>query len=156
MLAKAYDPRHFWLTSFIVANVLIDIEVLYYLSRNDAPIHRYLHTYVGGITMGVIAGLLMFGVVQISRRVLPVDSRWVKALAQTSTGMQLRQSLFAGLIGGVSHILLDSLMHNDMNPFWPFVEGNALAGILSVATLHIGLAICGFFGLVFWFLLRES
>lgn len=68
----------------------------------------------------------------------------------------LAQSLVAGVIGGASHILLDSFMHHDMNPFWPIVDGNALAGTLTVATLHIGLAVTAFFGLVLWLLLQES
>lgn len=156
MLAKAFGARSFWLTSYIAANVLIDLEVLYYLSRNEPPFHRYLHTYAGGITAGLVAGLLMFGVVQIIRRMLPADSRWGERLAQTPRRQLLRQSLAAGLIGGVSHILLDSLMHAEMNPFWPLADGNGLAGMISVPALHITLAAMGFFGLIFWLLLRES
>lgn len=156
MLVKAFSPRQFWLSSYIAANILIDIEVLYYLSRNDPPIHRYLHTYVGGIAMGLVAGLLMFGVIQILCRVLPAHSRWVERVIQTPKRRLLWQSLVAGLIGGVTHILLDSFMHAEMNPFWPFVDGNTLTGMISMGALHIGLAAIGFFGLIFWLLLRES
>lgn len=42
----------------MAANVLIDVEVLYYLSRNEQPLHRYLHTYLGGSAAGLLAGLL--------------------------------------------------------------------------------------------------
>ncbi|QDV51857.1 hypothetical protein Enr17x_39160 [Gimesia fumaroli] len=139
----------------MAANVLIDLEVLYYLSRNEPPLHRYLHTYVGGLAMGVLAGLVMFGTVQMIRRLLPADSRWRERLAETPRRLLLSQSLLAGVIGGVSHILLDSLMHEEMNPFWPLAEGNALVGIISVPALHITLAAIGFFGLIFWLLLRE-
>nr|WP_299461374.1 DUF4184 family protein [uncultured Gimesia sp.] len=156
MLAKAFGSSYFWLTSYVAANVLIDLEVLYYLSRNEPPYHRYLHTYVGGIAMGVVAGLLMFGVVQMVRRVLPASSSWGERLAKTPRRRLLWQSLVAGLIGGVSHILLDSLMHEEMNPFWPLAEGNTLVGLISVPALHIALAAIGFFGLIFWLLLRES
>ncbi|WP_145178914.1 DUF4184 family protein [Gimesia aquarii] len=156
LLAKAFSPRYFWLTSFVLANVLIDLEVLYYLSKNDPPIHRYLHTYLGGIFMGVFAGLLMFGVIQIACRVLPAHSRWRARVIQAPKLQLLWQSLIAGLIGGVTHIFLDSLMHEEMNPFWPIADGNGLAGMLSVGTLHIGLAAAGLFSLIFWLLLRES
>ncbi|MBC8356693.1 MAG: DUF4184 family protein [Planctomycetes bacterium] len=156
LLVKASSPRHFWLTSFALANVLIDIEVLYYLRRNDPPIHRYLHTYAGGIAMGLLAGLLMFGVVQLACRLLPARSRWIECVTSTPRPRLLSQSLVAGVIGGVSHVLLDSFMHHDMNPLWPIVDGNPLAGTIGVATLHIGLVLAGFFGLVLWLLLRES
>lgn len=105
--------------------------------------------------MGVLAGLVMFGTVQMIRRLLPADSRWRERLAETPRRLLLSQSLLAGVIGGVSHILLDSLMHEEMNPFWPLAEGNALVGIISVPALHITLAAIGFFGLIFWLLLRE-
>lgn len=139
----------------MAANVLIDLEVLYYLSRNEPPFHRYLHTYIGGLAMGLLAGLVMFGIVQVIRRVLPADSRWGERLAQTPKMKLLWQSLLAGIIGGVSHILLDSLMHEEMNPFWPLAQGNGLAGMISIPALHITLAAIGFFGLIFWLLLRE-
>lgn len=106
--------------------------------------------------MGVFAGLLMFSVIQITRRILPAHSRWRTKLAQTPKLQLLWQSLIAGFIGGVTHVFLDSLMHEEMNPFWPIADGNVLAGTISVAKLHIGLAVMGFFGLIFWILLRES
>lgn len=140
----------------MTANVLIDIEVLYYLRRHEPPIHRYLHTYVGGIAMGLLAGLLIFGIVQVSRRIGPARWLWVRRLELTPRCRLLSQSLVAGTIGGVSHILLDSFMHHDMNPLWPVIEGNALAGAIGVPILHIGLALTGVFGLVLWLLLRES
>lgn len=101
-------------------------------------------------------GLLMFGIVQTTCYVLPAHFHWFKGLHSVSRIKLLRQSLFAGVTGGVLRILLDSFMHEEMNPFWPFVDGNVLAGTISVAMLHIGLAVSGFFGLIFWLLLRES
>jgi len=106
--------------------------------------------------MGVLAGLLMFAVVQITIRVLPTGWRWVQQMALTTTRRQLCESLIAGVTGGVTHIVLDSLMHGDMHPFWPFVDGNALAGVIGVGTLHIGLGLTGFFGIVLWLLSREA
>lgn len=106
--------------------------------------------------MGLLAGLLMFGVVQALTRVLPAHSRWGERIRQTPNRRLLWQSLIAGLIGGVTHILLDSLMHAEMHPFWPLMDGNALAGLISMRALHIGLAAVGFFGLIFWLFLRES
>ena len=155
MLTKVFGPRSFWLTSFMAANVLIDVEVLYYLSRNEPPLHRYLHTYLGGSAAGLLAGLLMWGIILVIARLMPAGSRWKTRLNQTPKPRLLNQSLLAGLIGGISHVFLDSLMHDDMHPFWPFATGNTLAGVISVPTLHIGLGLLGLFSLVLWLLLRE-
>jgi membrane-bound metal-dependent hydrolase YbcI (DUF457 family) len=51
-----------------------------------------------------------------------------------------------GLIGTYSHILLDGIMHADMNPLWPFADGNPLLGLLDVGLLHVVCAICGVVG----------
>ncbi|MCA9006196.1 MAG: DUF4184 family protein [Planctomycetaceae bacterium] len=155
LLTKVFGPRAFWLTSFMAANVLIDLEVLYYLSRNETPLHRHLHSYLGGSAVGLVAGLIMWGVVLIIARLMPASSRWKTRLDQTPKTKLLTQSLLAGLIGGISHVFLDSLMHDDMHPFWPFVTGNTLAGIVSVSALHIGLGLLGLFSLLLWLLLRE-
>ncbi|WP_232105780.1 DUF4184 family protein [Gimesia panareensis] len=154
-MTKVFGPQSFWLTSFMAANVLIDMEVFYYMSRNELPLHRGLHTYLGGGAAGLLAGLLMWGVVLLLVRVMPVSSRWKQRLAQTSQTRLLRQSLFAGLIGGLSHVFLDSLMHDDMHPLWPFVTGNSLAGSISVTALHIGLGLLGLFAIFLWLMLRE-
>lgn len=139
----------------MAANVLIDVEVLYYLSRDELPLHRYLHTYIGGSLAGILAGLVMWGIVLAFVRLMPAASRWKTRLKQTPKTRLLFQSLLAGFIGGISHVFLDSLMHDDMHPFWPFVSGNALTGMISVSALHIGLGLLGLFSLILWLLLRE-
>jgi hypothetical protein len=115
-----------------------------------------LHTYAGGIAMGLLAGLLMFGAVQIAGRVVPKRWRWFDRLASGPKARLLSQSLVSGVVGGVSHILLDSFMHQEMNPLWPVVDGNVLTGTIGLAALHAGLALSAFFGLVLWLLLRNA
>ena len=104
--------------------------------------------------MGVVAALGMFLVIAVSSRLI-TNSRRLQELRTTPLSRMVLQSLVAGLLGGISHIVLDSCMHYEMHPFWPFARGNALAGTVSVGTLHIALAATGCFGLVLWLFLRE-
>jgi membrane-bound metal-dependent hydrolase YbcI (DUF457 family) len=90
----------------------------------------------------------------IARYVFP-NWRRLDHLRRVRRSQFMCDSVAGGLLGGVSHILLDSFMHHDMHPMWPFAEGNALAGISSTGTLHGALALAGFFGLILWLLLRE-
>ncbi len=167
---KAIEPRRFWLTSFMAANVLIDCEVLYYLSQGERPLHRYLHTYIGGLAIGTLSGVLIYFVVEnvirmfrLQRGVTPPetcqrsmsDEEGGSAAVTKRQRRRLIESIAAGMLGGVSHILLDSFMHRDMHPYWPFAEGNSLVGIVNLNGLHIGLAATGFFGLIFWILLAD-
>ena len=72
---KALIPARFWLTSFMLANVLIDLEVLWYLYRRESPLHRWLHTYLGGIATGVLAGVMVPWLVSMAVRLLPLKMR---------------------------------------------------------------------------------
>jgi len=40
LLIKVCVPRWFWFTSFVLANVLIDCEVLYYMRVGEPPLRR--------------------------------------------------------------------------------------------------------------------
>jgi len=65
-----------------------------------------------------------------------------------------------GLIGGVSHSVLDSFMHFDLVPFWPFSNNNSLLDTLSMGALHILCVASGLVGVavlaIRWFLSTAS
>jgi len=149
-------PRYFWLTSFLAANVFIDVEVLFWLWRGDRAIHRHLHSYLGGVTIGIFAGVFMFLILRLLRRFPPFKSTSTHNSTDDRWPNQLVQSVIAGLIGGVSHIFLDSLMHRDIRPFWPFSDANGMLGVVGVGSLHVVCAAAGFFGIVLWLLMQSS
>lgn len=149
ILVKSFVQRRFWLTSFVLANVLVDLEVLYYLRINQRPFHRYLHTYVGGIVLGIMAGMLMVAGLRLVTKLTPADTQWKRLWTAARPGRQLIDSVGAGVFGGVSHIFLDSLLYSEMRPFWPFPEGNILVGLVSSSHLHIGLMASGMVGMAF-------
>lgn len=153
-LVKACSPDRFQLSSFIVANVLIDLEVLYFMATGQTPLHQYCHTYVAGIGLGLLAGVGTFGVMQLADRTLAAAG-FVTTKKSSPKLETLRDYLIAGLLGGVSHIFLDSCMHHDMHPLWPFVAGSPLAGVIGVGTLHLGLAVMGLLGAFLWFASSE-
>jgi len=51
----------------------------------------------------------------------------------------------SAFIGSFSHVLLDSIMHSDVEPLFPFTLGNQLLGLISVSMLH---KVCLYSGLV--------
>jgi membrane-bound metal-dependent hydrolase YbcI (DUF457 family) len=42
----------------------------------------------------------------------------------------------SAFIGSFSHVLLDSIMHSDVEPFFPFTLDNKLLGLILVSMLH--------------------
>ena len=60
----------------------------------------------------------------------------------------MESDLIAGIFGGYSHIILDSIMHRDIRPFSPFLESNELLGIMSISALHNLCIYSGILGLI--------
>jgi membrane-bound metal-dependent hydrolase YbcI (DUF457 family) len=107
----ALAPRHISFIAFAAANVLVDVEPLYYLLTGQDPLHRFFHTYVG-VTLVIAATVL----------------RWRE--------LTLGQVIAGAAAGGWSHIVLDSIMHADIRPLAPFSQANPLYLVVSIDALH--------------------
>ena len=127
--------------SFCAANVLIDCESFYNLVRLRYPVHALLHTYVGAtLVIGAIIALFLGARRLESRVALSNLVRW----RQVSLG----QVALGAALGAYSHVVLDSVMHGDMQPLAPFASTNALLGVVSLRTLHLSCLVLGALGLV--------
>ena len=58
----------------------------------------------------------------------PIDRKWLEV---KNSKINLFEALFGGLIGAWSHLALDSMMHQDIKPFWPFSSGNSILLLMS-------------------------
>ena len=148
-------PRHFGFVAFAATQVVIDVETLYHLVRREWPLHRMLHTYVGASVVGAVVGVAAFAVGELLikwwRRGEPVQPE--PEMAKTRL-IRRNAALLGGMIGGISHVLLDSIMHQDIQPLWPFTKANEMLGAVSLASLHRGCVIAGLVGLAIMFVNR--
>ena len=101
----AAAPGQISFLAFGAANVLIDIEPGYYLLTHQFPLHRFCHTLIGA-TLIMVATLVLFGTASRLARYLPDLWHW-KALTR-------RQIAWGAALGSYSHIVLDSVMHDDI------------------------------------------
>ena len=123
--------------AFCGANVLVDVEPLYFMLTHQYPIHRFLHMYVGAaVAAGIVVGLFM-----LVRRVAPrlLDIFGLQNLS-------VRAVTLGAIAGTYSHVVLDSLMHADMQPFAPFSDANPLLGAVFLNTLHGFCVLAGLVG----------
>lgn len=122
-------PRRISFAAFCAANVLTDVEPLYYMVTQQFPLHRFFHTYVGATVTGAVTlGLLL------------LLRRWIRWQA---TPWAIAAGAF---IGTYSHVVLDSIMHSDIRPFAPFSEANGLWRIISLGDLHLYCLLAGLVG----------
>ena len=138
---NAAAPKHISFLSFCAANVLIDFESLYNLWYGRHPVHAFLHTYVGatliiGATTALFLALRWFA----SRFWLPDLFAW-RALSG-------RQVAVGAALGAYSHIVFDSVMHEDIRPLAPFRQSNVLFDTVPLGQLHLLLVVLALVGAV--------
>ena len=148
ILGKAIAPRRLSLTAFVCTQVAIDVETLtrFLLHRN--PRHKFCHTIVGGSLVGLgVALLLWLAARELRRRGLLPEREFALGVDARS---ELSASALAigGLYGGVSHAVLDAMIHSDCRPLAPWVDSNPW-----LCSLYVSPTVCvaaGALGLAIW------
>jgi hypothetical protein len=149
LFVKGFIARWFSWITFVVVQVVIDCETLYYILRHEYPLHRKLHTFLGATLVGIAAAIFFLACRWFARLVIPeiatsFRARWPSLRSESSTA----GILAGGIIGGASHPLLDGLMHPDIRPFMPWTSANPLLGAVDLTTLHVGCVVAGVIGSV--------
>jgi membrane-bound metal-dependent hydrolase YbcI (DUF457 family) len=128
ILLKACAPRAVSLTAFGLSQVLIDIESGYHLLRGGWPLHREMHSLPIAGLVGLLAGAAVW---LAGRRLRSSRSAIVRA------EVAIWPALVGGVVGGLSHPLLDAVMHSDLQPFWPVSAADPLFAAIGLGYLHL-------------------
>ena len=137
----AAAPKHVSFIAFCAANVLTDLEPLYYLLTHQFPVHRFFHTYVGAsVTWPATLALFTALTWAANAMRLPNIFNW--------QGLTTRRVAIGAALGTYSHVFLDSIMHSDTQPFAPFSDANPMLGLVSLNTLLWFCIACGAVALV--------
>jgi hypothetical protein len=93
---------------FMLANVIVDIEVLFY---DKWPYHRYVHNLLIGTAAGILWGVAAYPMRNYFKKImqffrLPYHTTFLKML-------------ISGVLGIWFHLLIDAVYHSDMHLFWP-------------------------------------
>ena len=153
LACKGIAAPVFSCSAFAVTQVVIDCETIYYLVNGEYPVHRFFHSFLGAAAAGLLTAVLFLGVVHASFIGFP---RVIMPLTATSTArgdISVLGILLGGLVGGLSHPLLDGIMHSDVRPFIPWTDYNPFLGLIGLAPLHlacIASAVLGAAGVALW------
>jgi hypothetical protein len=149
LLLKAAVPRHLSFVSFAATQLTIDLESWYHLTNGDPHVHRILHTFLWGGVAGVAIGGLLFVLGSAVHRLLRGRAATLSIGAERPVfgpEVSLLGATLGGLLGGLTHALLDGVMHTDIQPFRPFSLGNPLLGVLPLGFLHKACVVAGILG----------
>ena len=115
--------------TFLIASVIVDIEPFIVLIFNlDYPLHGFFHSFLGGT---IVALLLTVVMSKIRKYFSPLMSFF-----KLEQDVSFKKILVASLSGIYIHILLDSPIYTDMQPFFPlafnpFYRNTSMPGLLE-------------------------
>ncbi len=152
---KSVFPKYFSFSTFTLTNVLIDCEALYYYFTTGVFSHKFFHTIFGVSIVAIICATLgkpvcEFGLRIWNKTLKMQNIKWFK----TEIKINIFSSWIGAITGALSQLILDSIMHRDMTPLFPFSNQNIFLRIVSVEHLHyicLGLFVIG----VFIYLLKK-
>lgn len=118
---------------FVLANVIVDIEVLviWFLDLGQ-PVHRYCHTLLIGAAVGTLWGAAAYPFRQLFKKIMQIFN----LPYQTGLG----KMIIAGILGVWCHVIIDAIYHSDVNIFWPS-NTTPLHGLINKQQVEIACAI---------------
>jgi len=139
ILIKAILQSSFSLMVFGWTQIIMDIQPLIVMITGEGHLHGFTHTYVGAVLIAIFSALTgkylsEFGlkILKISKNENPISIVWWVVF-------------LSAFVGSFSHVFLDSIMHADVEPFFPVTLDNQFLGLISVPMLH---KVCLYSGLV--------
>jgi len=122
-LVGAPFKRKIDLPAFVLANVVVDVEpgVVLILGLNY-PLHGYLHTFVFGGILGAFFG----DAVYLGRS--HIHSLMYQLKLPYFSDRKI--AIYSGVLGIWFHVLIDSLYHQKMTPFFP-LKTNPIYGLID-------------------------
>jgi len=142
---KGLMPRHISLSMFALANVVMDLEPLYRMWRIEFPVHGASHTLAGALTIAAGVALIGKPLMTLGWRQL---ERWRLFDEATPFRLTCAQTWISVLLGTGTHLLLDAVMHADMQPFAPLTSANPLLHTGWILHLHLTCLLSAMFGML--------
>ena len=136
MAVKAVAQERFSLVIFGWAQILVDLQPLVVVLTHEGQTHGVTHTFVGGAVLGAAAAAS-------GKPMADALLNLFRKKGKPRLHISWKTAWWSGLVGGLSHVLLDGLIYPDMSPFWPFVKGTRM----DIFTSRGMIAFCIFSGL---------
>ncbi|MCG8670050.1 MAG: metal-dependent hydrolase [Pseudomonadales bacterium] len=126
LLLKSILQGAFSLMVFGWAQIVMDVQPLIVLISGEGHLHGFSHTYVGATLLAIFSIVTGKYLSELGLKILGFREStiawWVVVLS--------------AFLGTYSHVLLDSIMHSDVQPFYPFNLDNPFLRWISVGMLH--------------------
>lgn len=138
ILLKSIFQGGFSLMVFGWTQIVMDLQPLFVLITGEGHLHGFSHTYIGATLLAVFSALTGKYLAEFGLNLLNI-------VKDPNFKILWRVCFLSAFLGSFSHVLLDSIMHRDVEPFYPLTLVNPFHGVISVSMLH---KLCLYSGLV--------
>ncbi|MHA1584480.1 MAG: hypothetical protein ACTSVU_07590 [Promethearchaeota archaeon] len=144
-----YKKKRIDLISACIGSIIVDTRaiIIYFLGL-PVPLHGILHNFIIATLLGIFTGLF----VHYTQKIW---NPFLKLIHWEQTTSLLSKILIASLLTNI-HVLIDSPLYLEMNPFWPFLLGNPFFQSISVTNAYLicvigfGIAFLEYIGFILW------
>lgn len=147
LLIKSLLQGSFSLMVFGWTQIVMDIQPLIVLLTGEGHLHGFTHTLVGASLIAVFSALTGKYLSELGLVILRIS-------ADSPIRIAWWIAFLSAFIGSYSHVVLDSMMHADVEPFWPFNKANPMLSWSSAATVHRICLYTGLLGAAIYFALN--
>lgn len=144
------------LIAFGLAQVAMDLEPgIRMLVGADDVLHGISHTILGAVIIGsavVLAAPLVRLLIlrRWNKEAMHYKQQWLVQSEVVPIGPVVAGALF----GTLSHVALDSLIHHDIQPLFPFSRANPMLGLLSHDNVYLLCSVAAALGTIAWVIVR--
>ncbi|MBV1920420.1 MAG: hydrolase [Pseudomonadales bacterium] len=147
ILIKALLQSSFSLMVFGWTQIVMDIQPLVVMFTGEGHLHGFTHTYVGATLLAIFSACTGKYLSEIGLKILGLTEN-------SSVTILWWVSFLSAFVGSVSHVFLDSIMHTDVEPFYPLTLVNSFHGLISISALHKICMYSGFVGAVIYYVVN--
>ena len=157
ILIKAILQGFFSLIIFGWAQILMDLQPLFVIITGQGNLHGFSHTYIGATLIALISAFTGKWIYEMVMMFIKSDfTEYQKKLFDVPKKITIGVCIVSAFIGTYSHVILDSIMHGDVEPFYPINLENNLHFILSIENLYKLCVYTGIVGSLIYFLIRYT
>ena len=133
--------------TFLIASIIVDIEPFIVLFFNlDYPLHGFFHSFLGGTIIAILLTVVMSKI----RRYFSSLMSFFKLEQDVS----FNKILVASLLGIYIHILLDSPIYTDIQPFFPLTFNPLYRNSSLLGSLETMICVWCFIGALIIYIIR--
>ncbi len=151
LIAKPAIRQHFSVLVFGVAQVAMDIEPMLGMIWGWPVLHGPSHTILGALLIALVVAWLAPPLCNAILKKFNTELGHYKLhWLQEPYPITRPAALTGAFFGTLSHVLLDSLIHHDIQPLAPFSNANPLMRLVSHDSVYQFCVVLGCIGAALW------